>query len=225
MEANKEFINNLYIDDPKMSDAFKQEYEGQKIKDNINFKKFKTSILKKYGQKAKIFYCKKDKIYFYYNDSNYPYKGFCPICKKNICYFCSEIDWDESCCLKKRIYYLLTIEALIFFDTYPKHRNKVFKFNNFLLFALIPYLNSIFFFSGLHVYIYKLKTKIKIDGNYKMVNKYLNFEQYIKGVNNHWEIFELIILLDFITIIVLSIPLIFLIYIFYYFININFNTF
>ena len=84
MEASEEFINNSEIDNPKMINVFKPEYEGQKIKDNINFIKFKTSNLKKYGQKAKIFYCKKDKIYFYCNDSEYPYKGLCPLCYRYI---------------------------------------------------------------------------------------------------------------------------------------------
>ena len=109
--------------------------------------------MKKYGQKAKIFYCKKDKIYFYYNDSEYPYEGLCPVCNRYICYFCLEINWYENCCLIKKVYHILYEYAMTFIDPNSVQYYKDFEFNDYLLYAIIPYLNSLFFFGGLHVYI------------------------------------------------------------------------
>ena len=213
MEIDKQFINNLGQEDPKMIHAFKPEYEGQNIKNNIHYIKFKESIIKKFGKKARIFYCKRDKIYFYYDDSIYPYLwGVCPLCKWNVCYYCSSANMDANCCLKKRIYYLFNVDALIFFDSYPKKNNNNinFNFNDFLPYACIPYLNSLVFFGGLHVHIYKLRTKIKSDLYYDGVENYLVFESYINGAYDRWNIFLLIVGFDIIVVIVLSVPFLFL---------------
>ena len=97
---------------------FRPDYEGQNLKNNLNFKKFKESIIK-YGNNSKIFYCKIDKIYFCYNDTQFTIQGTCPICKRNICYFCSTNNWYENCCLKNKIYHLLKLMHLYFLIHIP----------------------------------------------------------------------------------------------------------
>ena len=144
MEGDKEFISNLVNITNDITYIFRPDYEGQNLKNNLNFKKFKESIIK-YGNNSKIFYCKIDKIYFCYNDTQFTIQGTCPICKRNICYFCSTINWYENCCLKCKIYHLLKIDAFIFFDSYPNRYYNI-KINDFLVYALVPYLNCLFFF-------------------------------------------------------------------------------
>ena len=211
MEVDKEFTNSSRYENPKMIDAFKPEYEEQKLRNNINFKKFKESIIKKYGNHARIFYCTKDKIYFYYDDSKFPYlEGICPLCKWRICYFCSSINWEDCCCLRKRAYYLLNVDALIFLDSYPKKEHINYNFSDYLFYALVPYINCIFFFGGLHVFIYKLKTNIKTGSEYNGVEDYMSFESVINGCYDHMESFGFIVTLDILTLIILAIPLFFL---------------
>ena len=200
MEADKELINTL-----DKLDIFKPEYAGQKIKNNINFIKYRESILKKYGKNARIFYCKENKIYFYYNDSEYPYEGICPLCSKSICYFCLTFNWFKVCCLRSRMYYLLTDEAMIFLNDNAKKD----KFKDYLIYALFPYLNSLVFFGGLHIYIYKWKTNVKTIG-YNGKEDFLRFEDYLKGDELHLNIFILIAGFDIFTVIFLSIPFLFL---------------
>ena len=62
----------------------------------------------------------------------------------------------------------------------------------------------------MHVFIYKLKTNIKTGELYNGFEDYLDFEQYIKGGYGHLDIFILIVGLDILTVVILSIPFIFL---------------
>ena len=202
MEVDEKFINNLDIEKPELLDVFKPEYEGQNVEESLDFIKFKESMLKKYGKKAKKFYCKIDKIYFFYDYSKYPYehfKGNCPLCNNGICYFCFESNYDENCCFKKKIYHLLNVDAMIFLDN-------TYNFTDYLLFILVPYLNCLFFCWGIHALIYELKTNIKYY-HYR-VQRYYTFIQYIVGDNKHWNIVGLIIFLDVFSVIILSIPFI-----------------
>ena len=196
---------------------FKTDYKEQILEDNINFKKFKQTMLSKNGNKGRIFYCKNEDLYFYYNDSQYPYyHGICPSCKRHICYFCKKVNkyTYDLCCYKKRIHYIFSVDAHIFFK-YPKdgvdNYNYQPKFKDNLLFAIIPLVNLIFFAGGIHTAIYKLDTKIEFNG-YKndAYDDFLNLEQFTKGCEDHWDIFLPIVIMDVSATIILSIPYLFL---------------
>ena len=79
---------------------------------------------------------------------------------------------------------------------------------NYLIYALVPYLNFLFFFGALHVFIYRLKTNVKRHSNGK--EHFISFEEYIHGDNGHWDILIIIAGLDILTVLILSIPFIFL---------------
>ena len=87
---------------------FEVEYEGQTLKDNIKFESWKKKILKKYGEKAKLYQCKYDNIYYYDTNKNNDKISFngiqCPLCKRFICYFCSkESEYKLVCCMKGKL--------------------------------------------------------------------------------------------------------------------------
>ena len=195
-----------------MMDIFKPEYKSQKLKNNIYFIKYKESILKKYGKNARIYYCKIDNIYFAYKTLRFPdYEAYCPLCKSLICYFCSTIDWHKNCCLGKRIHYLFNVDSQVFIGPcLDSQYNNNPKFIDNLIYALVPYLNSIIFFGGLHISIYKLKTNIENGLHYKKADNYYDFENYLKGDDSHWDSFGIVVILDMLSVIILSIPFLFL---------------
>ena len=110
------------ITSPMISnEIFILDYKGQLLKNNKKFDSWKKEQLKKYGSNAKLYKCKQDNGYFYSPTKNNKYFSFdakeCPLCKKQICYFCSrtttvrnEEDYYRDlshCCPTGNIYYLL----------------------------------------------------------------------------------------------------------------------
>ena len=134
----KEIYEDNLISNENM---FKIEYKGQNLKNNQKFLNWKNMIFEKYKESAKLFYCDKDKIFFYtYWDS---YQSFffrvCPICGKNICYFCGQ--YEYKCCFKRKIYR----NIVTFFVTENIFREVLFIY-------FIPYLNSIYIIASLLTY-------------------------------------------------------------------------
>ena len=146
-------VNEKELKEDKISlldDVFKFDYENQNIKNNIDFKKWKAKIKKENTNKIKIYKCNDCKICFYvnvYEDSDYDeyYYSSCPICKKEICYFCYQnIKGLDSfsrylrgyCCLKRLI-------SFIFFR--EKFSDNSYPISNFILgyiAFIIPFINS-----------------------------------------------------------------------------------
>ena len=121
---NDEYLNQadlVEINNLESNNIFKLEYKGQLLKNNARYQTWKQSMIKKYGENPKQFKCLEDNILFYTNYENYwsfpSYKSKCPICKNQICYFCSNsktnfpIDY-VICCLKRKIYKLLFYDGL-----------------------------------------------------------------------------------------------------------------
>ena len=109
-EYQKE-INIIDSSELNLNNIFKIDYVNQKLDNNIEFQKWKESMLIKYGKDAKLFRCIEDNILFYitYKDCRKKpsFGGKCPICKNQICLFCSYNYKDKSdrdnCCLKRSI--------------------------------------------------------------------------------------------------------------------------
>ena len=94
---------------------FRPDYFGQNIEKSSSFKTWEDSMLKRYGNNAKLFKCTKDQIYFYISNEdclNYPYySSSCPICNNVICYYCLRVSTYSrmqfcKCCIRRRLYYL-----------------------------------------------------------------------------------------------------------------------
>ena len=154
---NDEFLKEINIienDSYELKNAFKLDYLNQDFNNNIEYQKWKKLMLKKYGRYAKQFKCLKDKIIFYtsYDDcrSDPSYKGECPICKQQICYFCSNSNVNENdiviCCLRRRINKLLFYDGLRYikklnkYDIDKQHLSDHYLF----LISFIPLLNWVF---------------------------------------------------------------------------------
>ena len=128
MENEKDTNNFIDEKESEFNYIYYLDYVDQKIDNNINFQKWKISVLKKYGNNSKLFRCIKDKIYFYIkyeNCINFP--GFyvkCPICKKYICCFCSYSSYETNyikCCLRRSISIALLIDAPNFVNNEIDH--------------------------------------------------------------------------------------------------------
>ena len=151
-----EIITEWNLESNKL-EKFKLDYESQKYENNSEFKKFQNSINKKYGTKKKLFKCVKDKILFYHDCSNYPfYEANCPCCSKSICYFCSSSYniHQQNCCLKKKVYYLFKVNGLLFFDSYPGHLEHKVEFKESLFYAIVPFVNLLYFIGCLHAILF-----------------------------------------------------------------------
>ena len=204
MEIDKDSNNNLILDNFNLEDVFKLDYKGQDINKNLNFKSFKNSMFKKYGNKGKIFHCKKDDIFFCCDCSKYPYyEGICPLCHESMCYFCSNTNkyYHSQCCLKKRTYYMIHLDTGVFFGVEQYELNKPPDFFELYIFWLIPFINLVYFIGGIHTgTFYKLTTKRKYPGH-----EFLNYEHYTKGiVEGHCDYFLLILAMDVLCTIFLS---------------------
>ena len=119
INLNEEFEQNI---------IFNLDYPEQNITNNKKYKLWKESILKIYGDDAKLFRCINDKIIFYSsNDNNIEdsiYLCKCPICKKIICYFCSRIDiLNNMCCYKRSIYDLYFKNGFSFIKKVKKYED------------------------------------------------------------------------------------------------------
>ena len=147
------------------SDIFQLDFESQSYKNNPEFKKFQNSIFKKYGTKLKLFKCNNDKILFYYDCSQFPfYEAKCPKCFKSICYFCSCLNNypQQNCCLKKKAYYLFKVNGFLYFNSYPGYLEHEEKFKDSLLFAIIPFVNLLYFIGCLHaILFYRMRRRNK----------------------------------------------------------------
>ena len=140
---------NLYenIENEKI---FKIDYDEQNLNNNIEYQKWKKSMIKYYGKNAKLFRCLNDKILFFntYNKNINFSSCFikCPICKDYICHFCSYSSNNEfnKCCLKREIVTLLIFRI-------PEYAKNEFKWTceNFIF--LIPGFN----FFSLYCVIYE----------------------------------------------------------------------
>ena len=122
-------------------------------------------MIKKYGENPKQFKCLEDNILFYTSYENcrsFPsYKSECPVCKKQICYFCSNNKTDETidyviCCLKRKIYKLLFYDGL----KYIKKRNvndadvkNIFK-DYMFIFYFIPIVNTLILYAKIYEFLY-----------------------------------------------------------------------
>ena len=209
METDLE-IKKFGNDDIQLKDSFKLDYKGQNINKNQEFIKFKKSIFNKYGKKGNIFFCKKNNLYFYYNNQYDPYAGRCPLCKRDICYFClkSNIGTHSICCFRKRIYQMLTIDA---FEFCVKRENILGidygeKFEKYLLFALLPFLNMVYFIGGIHRSFYKVETNMIFDVDEEEVYLY-DLENYTKGnKDGHCYTFHFIVAMNIGVVIFLTIP-------------------
>jgi len=185
---------------PNPSNVFKYSYENQKLDNNVDFQKWKESMINKYGDRGKIYKCPFNKIYFYTSDEesgiDHMNEGFCPLCKKWICFFCLQLIPRDlyNCCLKKK-----------FADMYKsgiKYCNtKIKDYGDYeeraLKYFLIPGVNFIFLIGIIFNFSYYKLVIAYEDGNAYGYECFLH-QNYLR--------FSVILAINGITSIFLSIP-------------------
>ena len=122
-------------------------------------------MIKKYGENPKQFKCLDDNILFYTNYENcrsFPsYKSKCPICKNQICYFCSNSKTNFPieyviCCLKRKIYKLLFYDGLKYIkkiNVNDADVKNIFK-DYMFIFYFIPIVNTLNFYIKIYEFLY-----------------------------------------------------------------------
>ena len=126
---------------------FKFDYDNQNMDDNINFLKWKESIVEKNNNnKLKLFKCQEDKIFFYSSLEDY-YLGLCPLCHQYICFFClfpsqNNNRTSKICCLKRLMNICFCING-------PKYIKRNNLFTPFAICFLVPGINL--FMSGIYI--------------------------------------------------------------------------
>ena len=190
---------------PNSSNVFKPSYENQKLDNNADYQKWKSSMINKYGDKGKLYKCPIDKIYFYTSDEesgiNHKNEGFCPICKRYICFFCLQFvptgSYDlYNCCVKRKLVemYKSGIEYCnIKIKDYGDYEERALKY------FLIPGVNLIFLIGIIFNFSY-----------YKLVYVYENGNPYGNEcfLHQNYLRFSWILAINGITSIFLSIPFI-----------------
>jgi len=188
-------------------DVFKSNYEGQTLTNNPEFDKFTKKMKDKIGNNARLFKCKKDNVYFYHDYSIFPYyEARCPIYTKSICYFCFNTNefYFDQCCLIKKVYYMFTVDGYIFFDSSPIKYDYKHKFKENLIFALIPFINMVYFIGGIKLGIfYNLQTIRKYPNH-----EFLTYEQLIG--ERHHNLLGIVMISDIIASVILSLCFIFI---------------
>ena len=151
---------------------FTYDYANQNLDNNIKFQEWKNSMIKKYGNDAKLFRCEKDKILFYssYKDCiSLPcYRNECPKCRTYICYFCSYSNNNikTRCCFKKAISEQLFYWGLKFIKLVDKQDVELKKISNnyTIFFTLIPGINFYLIYTAIiSNCLFQLKTKNSIS--------------------------------------------------------------
>ena len=156
-DIEENIVNNL---DANSENFFKLDYGGQSLKANNQFQSWKNKMENIYGNKAKLFKCKKDNAYFYSLD-DYKVRGQCPLCKKYICYFCSNMDY--YCCAKSNIYQIIYVDGFTFINNKDEKDEYCFIFIRFLFpIYTFCYLSAILSKNLFHII--KIETK-KVRAN------------------------------------------------------------
>ena len=183
-------MENELLENTEINDIFQIDYKNQNLHNNIQFQKWKQSILKKYGNDVKFFKCTKDRILFFSSNiecKKYPfYKSNCPLCHLSICYFCSKLRDNKyreygECCLFIRIIYMFLKDGFKYINPVGDDRNYIHpnEGNWTLKLHFIPILN-IFIIIGeinysFYFKLYKKDSEIDSTNDY-----YISYENWIE---------------------------------------------
>ena len=162
---------------------FKVDYSEQKMDINLEFLKWKESMLEKYGSNAKLFHCIKDKIYFYVSKKECNYMKNCPLCNNNICYFCKSNGYhDGYCCISYKFYSMFFVDSSTYFEQYGGYRREYCqnKLSFDMVIQLIPILNIIYTIGSIHSCFYYSLDKYKgLKSNRNQYYQWLEDEHII----------------------------------------------
>lgn len=148
MENEDKNMGLIEIENMNISNIFKPDYNDQNLDNNRNYQNWKSAMIDKYGNNGKFYKCPNDKIFFYTsneeNRKNHENEGKCPLCKKEICFFCMKNASSGycHCCLKKK-YFVMCAEGK---SNLNEKMSDLGDYEQaFIKFFLIPGVNIIFF--------------------------------------------------------------------------------
>ena len=171
---NDEKITGLVIGEKNIdsysSNIFKPEYESQNLDNNLDYQKWYSSMINKFNNKGKLYKCSKDNILFYISDeesgNRHINEGFCPICQKTICYFCSKDSGSFfNCCIRKKL-------CEMYYAGLEMTKEKIGELNDYeraaFTYYLIPGVNITFFIGIIfNLSFYKLSMKYHNEHGYE----------------------------------------------------------
>ncbi len=183
------------------NNIFRLDYSEQNINSNLDFIKWKKSMLEIYGNEAKLFHCLEDKIYYYVSKKDFHYKKACPICKKSICYLCKSNGYHEGCCcIRYKLYSMIYEDSKIYIEQPERHFysycGKKLTFD--MLMMLIPIVSIIWIIGLVHSSLFysldKFKGKKSVRNQYfqSIEDKHENILFLLVGVNAVFAIFIII---------------------------------
>ena len=180
-------------------DIYHLDYENQKYENNNKFLNWKASKINKYGDKAKLYKCPYDNILFFYTSNEEEnLVGKCPLCKKDICSFCSKntaFRWNYNCCVRLTLK-AMNYKGIEFYKANRDERNSFYYYEESIICSLIPCINFIFFVGIIFNFsFYKLSLKKDKEDN-------STYEDFLKENNK----FKIILIITSFIAIILSIP-------------------
>ena len=178
-------MENVLIEDSSLNEYFKPEHDTQNLENNPLFIKWKQSIIKSKGKDAKFLKCKYDNIIFACTKKSLKeppiYLSKCPVCKYNICYYCSFFATDSYrnglCCVKRRITCMFLQDGFRYINpivgVYDDHLNFFEAFKIFI----VPVLSFLWFITEIQIsFFYKLDFNEKA---YQYDNEISSYERFM----------------------------------------------
>ena len=159
-------MENVLIEDSSLNEYFKIEYENQNLNDDISYLKWKNSMVNLKGNDTKFLKCKKDNIIFACTKKSlieHPvYQSTCPVCKNNICYYCSTYFNDYvnygGCCIKRKIYCMFLWDGFRYINDFEIVPDNTLFYSKALTFFIIPGYSLFIFILVIHLtFFYDLK--------------------------------------------------------------------
>lgn len=194
MENERDSSNLINFDKKSIDEIFifNPDYQGQNLNNNANFLNWKESMLKIYGNNAKLFNCLKDNILYFSSDEeckSYPvYQSNCPKCNNKICFYCSRYMPDYynengTCCLRRKI------KCIIYQDCYRyiKPISKEEYINTYMeafISFIVPFISLLTYIEHIQdILCYKLIIKNRNNGKIERYYQHLKYYSFIEFIN------------------------------------------
>ena len=204
-----DYLDNLFIlikemEDEQMDTNIKEyfiiEYDKQNLNKNPKYVKWKVSMKQKHGKNIKFLQCKKDNIIFACSNESLKedlYRSNCPVCDKEICYFCSHTAGISiPCCVQNSVVKTFLVNGFMF--TLPMEEDSLEYIDYKKKFKLLitPFIN-------LFMFIHQIQLSLFYDIAPIGTKEYNNYGNYL---GKHDYIFELVFGINLVFDILLFIP-------------------
>ena len=197
-------MENVLIGDSSLNEYFKIEFENQNLNDNPSYLMWKESMISLNGNDTKFVKCKYDNIIFSCTKKslrkNPIYQSRCPVCKKDICYYCS-IHFDGECCIKRMISRMFLQDGFIYINPIIEEHAYTLKYYKAFILFILPFFNLLMLIVGIHCLLfYNLIKKTNHGQN--------DYEYYEEFMRNRFYIFVVFVFINTVFDVLITVPFI-----------------